>query len=269
VVEALGYLGGIIMLAGSVILVGVYWDDIPVPLRLALIGGSALAMVGGGLAVPDRLGEAAGRLRSVLWALAVVATGAFFAVLSVDVLDRYDEDALLTTFLPTTAVAAVLWWRRRGVLQQVALLVPLLLSTTAVAMELTDPDSTWTGGATWGVAVAWTALAWVGRMEPRQTGVALGALGAVFASMTMRSDLGIALGLLTAGAMVGLALFERSLPWLGVAALAVLYAAPRAAVEWFPGRMSAALTLIATGGILLGAAIWVARHQAPTPPAAG
>lgn len=268
VVEALGYLGGIIMLVGSVILVGVYWDDIPVPLRLALIGGTALAMVGGGLAVPDRLGETAGRLRSVLWALAVVATGAFFAVLSVDVLDRYDEDQLLTTFLPTTAVAAMLWWRRRGVLQQVALFVPLLMSAMAVAMELTDPESAWTGGATWGVAVAWTAVAWVGRIEPRMTGVALGVLGAVFASMTMTTDLGIALGLLTAGVMVGLALFERSLPWLGVAALAVLYTAPRAAVEWFPGRMSAALTLIVTGGILVGAALWVARHQAPTPPTA-
>jgi hypothetical protein len=269
VVEALGYLGGVIMLVGSVILVGVWWNDIPVPLRLILIGGAALAMVGGGLAVPDRLGEAAGRLRSVLWALAVVATGTFLAVLSADVLERYDEDALLITFVPTTAVAAVLWWRRRSVLQQVAFLVPLLMSATAVAMEIAGSDSSWMGGTTWAVAVAWTALAWSGHIDPRLTGVALGALGAVFGAMTMTGDLGVALGLLTAAAMVVLALLERSLPWLGVAALLVLYTAPRAAVEWFPGRMSAALTLILTGGVLLGAAIWVARHQAPQPPPAG
>jgi hypothetical protein len=265
VVEALGYLGGVIMMVGSLLLVGLYWGDLPVPVRLGLTGLTALALVGAGVAVPDRLGEAAGRLRAVLWTLAVMASGAFFTVLSVDALDRSDEDALIVIFPATAAVAGVLWWRRRTVLQQLALLVPVLMSATAVALELADDESSWPGAAVWATAVVWTALAWVGRLEPRLTGVAMGALGAVFGAMTMTNDLGVALGLLTAAAMVGLALLERSLPWLGVAALLVLYAAPRAAVEWFPGRLSAALTLIVTGGLLVSAAIWVARHQAPHP----
>jgi hypothetical protein len=65
---------------------------------------------------------------------------------------------------------------------------------------------------------------------------------------------------------VALALWERSLPWLGVGAVAMLYASPRAAVAWFPGRLSAALTLIVTGGVLVGASVWVARHRAGQPP---
>jgi hypothetical protein len=77
----------------------------------------------------------------------------------------------------------------------------------------------------------------------------------------MGNDLGIALGLATAAATVVLALWDRNLAWLGVAALALLYTTPRAANQWFPGRLSAALTFIITGGLLVGAAVWVARHR--------
>jgi hypothetical protein len=46
----------------------------------------------------------------------------------------------------------------------------------------------------------------------------------------------------------------------------MLWASPRAAVEWFPGRLSAALTLIMTGGVLVCAAVWVARHRTGSVP---
>jgi hypothetical protein len=51
-----------------------------------------------------------------------------------------------------------------------------------------------------------------------------------------------------------------------VAAIALLWTMPRAADAWFPGRLSAALTLMVTGGALVGAAVWVARHQGEQPP---
>jgi hypothetical protein len=266
VVEALGYLGGIVMLVGAMLLVSLFWADLPVALRLVLIGATALALVGAGLAVPERLGEAAGRLRSVLWAAAVVATGAFLVVLSADVLDRYDEHQLWLVGGGTAVVAAVLWWMRRTWLQQLALFVPLMLAAAGIGMELTSTDSAWAGGTMWGVAAVWAAAAWLGWLDPRVTGVAFGVLGAVLGSLTMNNDLGIALGLATALATVALALWERSLPWLGVAALALLYTTPRAASEWFPGRLSAALTFIITGGLLVGAAVWVARHRQPDGP---
>jgi hypothetical protein len=261
VVEALGYVGGVIMLVGAGILVGLVWEDIPVALRLVLGGATALALVAAGLAVPDRLGEAAGRLRSVLWVLAVAATATFFTLLSVDVLDRYDEDALLVIFPPTAVVAAVLWGMRRTWLQQLALLVPLVMSASAVGLQVAESDSA-PGISAWVLAVAWTAVAWTGRLQPRATGLAFGGLAAIFGAMTTASDLGIVLGLTTAVAMLALALYERSLPLLAVAAFGLLQTAPRAAFEWFPGRLSASLTLIVVGGLLVGAAVWVARHRA-------
>ncbi|WP_460715721.1 DUF2157 domain-containing protein [Nocardioides dilutus] len=260
VVEALGYIGGVIMLTGAGILVGLLWDDLPVAVRLALVGLTALALVAAGLAVPDRLGEAAGRLRSVLWVLAVAATAGFLTVLSVDVLDRYDEDALLVVFPPTAVVAAALWWMRRTWPQQLALLVSLAMSATAVGVQVTDSESA-PGLAVWTLAVAWTAVAWTGWIQPRATGVAFGGLAAIFGAMTTGWDLGIVLGLVTAVVLLALALLERSLPLLAVAALGMLQAAPRAAIEWFPGRLSASLTLIVVGGLLVAAAVWVARHQ--------
>ena len=265
VVEALGYLGGVVMLVGAGILAGTYWADLSVPLRLILIGATALALVGAGFAVPDRLGDAAGRLRSVLWALGVAATAGFLGVFSTEVLERYDEHALVVIGPCTAVVAGILWWLRTTWLQQLALFVPLLLSAVGIAMEVTSTDSSWGGAAVWTVAVCWAVLSWAGRLEPRVTGVAMGMLGAVFGALTMTAEVGIALGVGTAVAAAVVALWERSLPWLGVAAIAMLWSMPRAADAWFPGRLSAALTLIVTGGALVGAAVWVARHQGRQP----
>jgi hypothetical protein len=266
VVEALGYLGGVVMAVGALILVGMWWTDLSVALRLVLVGVTALALVGAGLALPGRLGEAAGRLRAALWAVAVLASGGFFAVLATDALHQDGEDALIITGPATALVAGMLWWMHRTWLNQLALFVAVVLSAVAVGLQISGSDSEVPGATVWVVAVAWAAVAWTGRIEPRITGVAFGALGAVFGALFMTGDLGIALALLTAVATVALALWERSLPWLGVGAIAMLYASPRAAVEWFPGPLSAALTLMVTGGALVGAAVWVARHRDGQPP---
>jgi len=266
VVEALGYLGGIVMLVGAGILVAMYWADLSVSVRLILIGATVLALVGAGFAVPDRLGEAAGRLRSVLWVAGVAATAGFLGVFSTEVLDRFDEHALVIIGPCTAVVAGVLWWLRSTWLQQLALFVPLMLAAVGTGMELTSTSSSWGGATMWAVAVVWAVLSWAGWLEPRLTGVALGALGAVLGAMTMDADVGIALGLATAAAIATLALWGRSLPWLGVAAVALLWTTPRAADAWFPGRLSAAVTLMVTGGALVGAAVWVARHKGRRPP---
>ena len=261
VVEALGYLGGVVMLVGAGLLVGLVWPDLSTALRLLLLGATALGLVAAGYAVPERLGDAAVRLQSVLWAAAVGATAGFVTLFTSEVLDRQDEHALVVIGPVTAAVAATLWWQRRTWLQQLALLAPVLLTAAGVALELTSTDSSWAGAAVWMTALAWTGAALAGLVAPRPTGVAFGVVGAVLGASTMQAEVGIALALATAVAAVALALWERSLPWLGVGAAMVLWTMPRAADAWFPGRLSAALTLIATGAVLVVAAVWVARHQ--------
>jgi hypothetical protein len=165
----------------------------------------------------------------------------------------------------TAVVAGILWWLRSTWLQQLALFLPSMVAAVGAGLELTPTSSSWGGAAMCAVAVVWAVVSWAGRLEPRVTGVALGVLGAVLGAMIMDADLGIALAVATAVGTWVVALWERSLPWLGVAAIALLWTMPRAADVWFPGRLSAAITLILTGGALVGAAVWVARHQGRLP----
>lgn len=261
VVEALGYLGGVVTLVGAMILVSVFWHDISTARRLVLVGAAALALLSAGFAVPDRLEAAALRLRAVLWAAAVVATGGFAALLSVEVLDRTEYHALVVIGPPTAALAGLLWLVRPTWLQQLAFFVPLMLTADGIGLDITSGTS-WLGGALmWGLGTVFAALALARTLPPQTTGVAFGLVGAVLGAMIIDNDLGIGLALLTAVATVTLSLWKRSLPWLGVGALSLLGTAPRAANEWFPGRMSAAVTLIVTGCLLVTSAIWVARRR--------
>jgi hypothetical protein len=261
-VEALGYVGGLVMVIGAGILVGTYWADLSVPARLVLVGATAAALVGAGFAISERLGDAATRLRAVLWAAGVAATGGFMVVLCAEVLDLRDEDQLWLVGAVSAVVAGVLWWLHRTWLQQLALLAAVLLTTVGAALQVAPDDSGWPGAAVWVVSLAWTGLAWAGAIPPRVIGVCFGVAGAVLGAMSIPDDLGVVLGLVTAVGAVALALWERERAWLAVGALAVLYAAPRAASTWFPGRLSAALTFLVTGGLLVGAAVWVARRHA-------
>ena len=265
VIEALGYLGGLVMLTGAGTLAAIYWADLSTGLRLAVIGATAFALVVAGFAVPHGLGDAAGRLRSVLWAAGVAATAGFFGVFSTELLGRHDEHALVVIGAGTAVVAGILWRLRATWLQQLSLFVPLMVAAVGTGMELTSTSSSWAGAATWAVAIVWVVCSWAGQLEPRVTGVSLGVLGAVLGTMLMHTDAGIALGLATSVAAAVVALWERNLPWLGLAAIALLWTMPRAADAWFPGRLSAALTLIATGGVLVVAAVWAEQRQGRQP----
>ncbi len=261
VVEALGYIGALVMVVGTGILVGTYWADLSASLRLVLVGATAVALVGAGFAVPDRHDGAALRLRAVLWAAGVVAIGAFMVVFSDEVLDLHDEDQVWLVGSVTTLPAAVLWWLRRTWGQQLALFVPLALTGAGTALQLWPESEVAPGAAIWTVSVVWAASSWAGWTAPRTSGLAFAAVGAALGGLMMDDDLGIALALAAAVGTIALALLERERVWLGVGAVALLYVAPTAARAWFPGRLSAALTFIVTGAVLVGAAAWLVRHR--------
>lgn len=258
VVEALGYLGALVMVVGAGILVGTSWSDLSVPGRLLLLGGTAALLIGAGFVVLRRPSAAAGRLRTVLWAAGVVATGGFMISLSYEVLGLYDEDQVWLVGAVTAVVGGTLWAVRRTDVQLLGFFAPVVLTTVGVALQLSD-DENWPARATWVLGVLWAAASWVSWIKPRVAGVSYGAIAAVFGALSMRGDLGVTLGVVTAASVVGLSLLERDRVWLAVGALTLLYSTPRAASVWFPGPRSAALTFILVGALLVGAAAWVAR----------
>jgi hypothetical protein len=258
VVEALGYLGALVMVVGAGILVGTSWSNLPVPGPLLLLGGAAALLIGTGFVVLRRPGAAAGRLRTVLWAAGVAATAGFMIVLSDDVLGLHDEDQVWLVGAVTALVGGTLWAVRRTEVQLLGFFVPVVLTTVGVALQLSE-DENWPARATWVVGVLWAAASWVSWIKPRVAGVAYGAIAAVFGALSMRGDLGVALGVATAASVVGLSLLERDRVWLAVGALTLFFSIPRAAEAWFPGARSAALTFMLVGALLVAAAAWVAR----------
>lgn len=270
-VEALGYLGGVLILAAAVLVVGQFWDDLGDAARLALLGVVTAALVGAGVAVPARLGPTGERLRSVLWTLAVVAFGGTLAVLATDLLGLPDEDVALVVLAGAALLAAALWWGERTVLLHVALYGALVGTTLAVAFRVQD-DAATAGLAVWLLSVVWFALGWAGALPPTRTARLLGAVGALLAVQgPMEQTWGPVLALATVAAVITLAMRLGDLVLLAVGAVGALGVVPQVVGEWFPGALAAPLVLLGTGALLVLAAVRVARrrgHEAVPPPTA-
>ena len=183
VVEALGYLGGVIILVASILLASMYWDQVSTTGRLAVLGGVTATLLAAGFAVPHRLGDAAVRLRSVLWLLSAGAFAGFLGVLGSEALDLAGEDVFTLTSLGLAAYAAGLWLVGRGLVQQVAMMIAMMLSAAALTNQLGAGQGL-PGFAVWAVALIWVLLGWGGLMEPGRLVVVLGS-AAMFVGLMM------------------------------------------------------------------------------------
>lgn len=260
-VEALGYLGGLLVVIAATLLATMFWDDLGVGARLGILGGAVVGLVAAGSLTPVGRGDAWSRLRSVLWAAATGAVAGFTAVLADEVLDLQETDMALTVSGAATLAALLLWLAHRVPLQQIALMVGGMLTAGAAMDEFLDGD--WAiGGGIWAVALAWLVLGWTEVLRPPAMAMALGALGMVFgASATMAQDAGIVLALLTVAAVVLVAVVARELPMLAAGALGTLLIVPRAVNEWFPGELTAPFVLLGLGAGLVVLAVWIARSR--------
>ncbi|WP_132195926.1 MULTISPECIES: DUF2157 domain-containing protein [Kribbella] len=173
VIEALGYLGGVILLIATGLLTAQYWANLSDSTQLGIVAGAAVLLLFAGLAMPLQAAGASVRLRAVLWLLSTVATAIFLALLAAKKLDLHGEDITLLSAAGTTALAAALWWQLRTVLQHVALLASLLVATGATVAQFTD-NSNLPGLAIWGAGVVWFLLGWGGVITPRSEVYVLG-----------------------------------------------------------------------------------------------
>jgi hypothetical protein len=198
----------------------------------------------------------------VLWLLSAIATGAFLGLLADDGFNWQGEDVLLLAGAGTASYGAVLWWRHRSILQQLAVFVALTVTASAATARLLGDEEALPGLSIWGVAVVWFALGWGGLIMPRRAAYVLGGIGALLgAGITMTADWGLALGLATAAALVGVAVLFGDLVLLAVGAIGALQILPNAVSSWFPGALAAPLALLAVGIVLVAAAVYTARRR--------
>lgn len=267
-VEALGYLGGVIILVSTVLITAQYWADLETAARLTIVGVAALGLLGAGAFVPQRLGDVGERLRSVLWLMATGAAAGFVGVFGADVLDLSGTDLGLLVAGGSAAVATALWSVHRLPLQQVAMMVALMVTAAVLIADQVPADDRTSeslpGLGVWAVAVVWFLLGWGGVLGPRQPVLVLAAIGAIVGTMTtVGADLGIVLALLTAVSLVAVAVLFRDLYLLAIGAVGCLQALPVAVSEWFPDTALVPYVLLVLGLVLVAAAIWTARHRRP------
>jgi uncharacterized membrane protein len=259
VVEALAYLGGVIVLVAAGLISAQYWSALGDPGQLAVVGGAAAALLLAGALIPSRSGPGV-RLQSVLWLLSTAAAGAFLALFADIVLD-FDGSAIgVVAGVGAAVLAAVLWWRLPVLTQQAAFFVATMIAAGATVAQLTT-DPQLPGLAVWATGVIWFLLGWRGTVKPRRPVQALAAAAAlVGALMTLPADAGMVLALCTVAATVVLAVVVRDLLLLAVGALGALNVLPVVVNEWFPGELAAPLVLLVVGALLVTAAVYTAKR---------
>lgn len=257
--EALGYLGGVVVLVGAALLADQVWTDLATSWRLVVVGAMAGGLVLAGVLVPAGAGPAGVRLRALLWAVAVAMSAVFLTVLTHQALDLQERPAVVATAAGAAALAVVLWRARPTILQQ-AVAAASLAATAASAVILVDEDSAVAGLGPWAVGVVWLLLAQGGVLRPGRSAFSLGAVVAVVGGVSSSAtDAGTVLALATAGASVLLALRLRDVLLLAVGAAGVLLVLPMAVHDWFGGSLAAPLVLILSGVALIGGGVWIAR----------
>jgi len=261
VTEALGYLGGVIIMVALGLLVGNLWDKMSVGVRLALVGIATVLLLVAGALIPAPLGATGARLRSVLWLASSAALAAFLGLGASEWSSWADEGVVTLAALGTALYSAVLWWAHRHLLQHVAVFVALLVGV-GTGVSLLPNAGALPGLAVWGIGAAWLALAWGGLIPGRQVGTVLGAVGMVVGAITMLDEgWGVVLALVTVSALIGLALTFRNLYLLGVGAIGTLMVLPPIMGQYFPGALAPALALLCLGVLLVVAAVVTTRRR--------
>ncbi len=263
-VEALGWLGATIVVIGLGLLIANWWDALGAWGRIVLVTAVAAGLVGAGFALPATTGPSR-RVRVALW-LAGSLGAAFAAGLIAEEALGNDADELVgvAAALVSAVVSAVLWRVGRHAVQHLATAVALGVAAMLLTSRVVTSGGEWLwpGLALAAVGTAWAALAAVDVIRPGDVGIRVGgAMSIVGVLTTMGSDAGRVIAVLVVAGWVGGALWRSDLALLGMAALGALIAVPVLVGEWFPGALSAAIALLVVGGLLVGAAVLVARRR--------
>jgi hypothetical protein len=266
VTEALGYVGGALVVVAAVALSDRYWAVLGTGGRLAVAFGASAALLGVGLAVPAVAGTPAARMRAVTWLTSVVTFALGVSLLVEPPALPAADVAAVVTGGATTAYAGFLWWRNRGVLQHAAFVVGLAATAGTAAALLPQGDEAVPALALWGVGAAWLVLG-QGRTVAQRPATVLGGLAVVLGGRMAAdgTDWGGVLALVTAAVLVTVGVLGRDLVALGAGSVAVLVGVPTAVQRWFPDALGAPLALLVAGLLLVVATFVTMRRRRERP----
>lgn len=261
VVEALGYLGGLLAVIAGFVAVGQLWPGISDGTKVIFAVLAAAVLLVAGAAVRPEREPAFGRLRSVLWALSVGALAAGTGLLTADIWEFEPPSVILATAIVSTAYALALWLRHQAPLQHLVMFASVAVTAGAAVVRV-DPDvPTWlVGVAVWVTAVLWGLAVYRGYLPPRLAGLAAAAIGTVVgAQLTMEVAAGHVLALVTVVGLLAAGVLLRNIWVLGIGAFAVIQIVPQTATRYLPDTLGAPVALLAVGVVLLVIALRLAR----------
>jgi hypothetical protein len=111
--EALGYIGGVLVLVALGVIVLEYWSELGVAGRLAISAGAAGGLFGLGAILTVERDVAIRRLRSFLWLGSAAASGLLTGVVVVDLIDSHSARTIAMAVAGVFALQCGLLWRNR------------------------------------------------------------------------------------------------------------------------------------------------------------
>jgi hypothetical protein len=263
VVEALGYLGGALVIVAGLIVGPRLWPDIPTSAELAVAALTATAFWVTGAVLRTGGEPAFGRLRSVLWLMSTVSLAVCVGVVATQIWDFDVTSTALVTAAAATVYAVLLWWRTRAALQHMAMFAGMAVVAGVGLARVSPGAGAWGPGlAVWVVSVLWGTAVHRGYLVPRTAGYVAAGIGLlVGAQMTMEMAAGQVLALATVAGLLAAGVILHRVLLLGFGAVGIIVIVPQTATRYLPTSAGAPLAVFVVGLTLLGVALWLAKSR--------
>jgi uncharacterized membrane protein len=267
--EALGYAGAALITAAAIVLITRDWARLAFAAQVAITGGAAAVFLAAGFLVPARMADPGRRLRAVLWVgSTAMAFATWLLVSGKDGFDWSNRAMLVFAAALASVQAGLLWWRSRALPQHLATFAALALLIVGACRYVPGMGDRPAGAlGVLALGAVWVVLARFDIVHPQVVASLVGAFVAVTAAQfTTDWTWGAVLVLAVAAGFIGFAVWQRSLPILGIGTYAALMGVPAAVDKLFPGSTNIAFGLMFTGVVLVASALWITRrHKAAAP----
>ncbi len=261
--EVIAYVGAIFALSAVAFIASRIWSDLAVGEQLGLIALVTGVLWAGGWWIRDSRNPIRDRLVTVLWFLSAGGMGWFADVVATDLWDVEDGYALIIG-LALSLYAGLLYLYRRTSLQQIAVASGVGFLCGGLS-DIAGGDG-WFGLFLWLAGAAWIAATRIEKLAPARTGFALGAIGVLAGSEAVVLEFfespngwGLALGLLSAAALLYLSLVFAETVLLGLGAGGLFIFLVQIIGEYLADGLGLPLALLVAGIALLGVALVAVR----------
>jgi hypothetical protein len=269
-IEALLYLGVVVVSVGVFALIEQRWPDLDSWARVMAIGVPTLLALalGAGLRASDEPGL--NRAAQLAW---FVGVGLFAGMVGV-ILNEYepagitiedDPDGLLTVTAATALLALILWVFSPAHPQVVALGATLFALGQAVGNWPDEFSQVLAGTLIFGFGVAGLALTEAGMFGPRFSGrlifAVLCVVGPYEAGFTENGMVFELMVFAVGGALIALGVMRASFTLLAVGVIAAFIGLVTFIFEHFEDRLGAPVALMISGGALIAGVLLLARFR--------